>query len=68
MTSCPECASAKLTNPGTEHGERQDDEHAVTVAKYRCESCGCEFEVTERTEWETEVTKHGDNCKDEEVE
>ena len=59
MTSCPECSSANLEELGKEDGERQDDEHEVTVTKFRCNDCGCEFQKIERWEVETEVTAHG---------
>lgn len=59
MTPCPECASANLEELGKEDGERQDDEHFISLTKFRCNECGCAFEVTERFEVETEVTKHG---------
>jgi transposase-like protein len=68
MTSCPECSSSDLEELCTEHGERQDDEHEVTISKYRCNDCGCEFEVTERTEWETEILKHGSQASEGEFE
>ena len=66
MTSCPECCSSKLQELDTEYGDRQDDEHQVTISKFKCRDCGCMFEVTERTEWETEVTKHGSQATEEE--
>jgi DNA-directed RNA polymerase subunit RPC12/RpoP len=31
----------------------------VTITKYRCQSCGCEFQQIEHWEVETEVTSHG---------
>jgi len=59
MTSCPECASSAVEQLLSMRDDRQDDEHLVTVTKFRCQSCGCEFEVVERVEWETEITKRG---------
>lgn len=66
MTSCPECSSAQQEELETIHGERQDDEHQVTVSKFKCRDCGCMFEITERVEWETEVLKHGSQAEEEE--
>jgi transcriptional regulator NrdR family protein len=66
VTSCPECASSNLKSLGTEHGDREDDEHQITVWKYKCQDCGCKFEVIERIEWETEVLKHGSQAEEEE--
>jgi transposase-like protein len=65
MTSCPECSSAQLEELETIHGERQDDEHQVTVSKFKCRDCGCMFESVE---WETEVTKHGSQATEEDEE
>jgi len=59
MTSCPECTSSNLQDLGTEHADTGDQDYEVSTTKYKCKECGCEFEVTERTEWETEVTVHG---------
>jgi len=59
MTSCPECASSNLQNLGIEHADTGDQDYAVSTTKYLCKNCNCAFEVTERTEWETEVTVHG---------
>jgi transposase-like protein len=59
MTSCPECSSANSESLLTMNDDRQDDEHTVTITKYRCHSCGCEFQQIERWGVETEVTAHG---------
>ncbi|MGA3060141.1 MAG: hypothetical protein ABSD92_07185 [Candidatus Bathyarchaeia archaeon] len=64
--NCPECFSTQTEILLTMRDDRQDDEHMVTITKYRCLSCGCEFEVIERIEWETEVTKHGSREEDSE--
>ncbi|MGA3111585.1 MAG: hypothetical protein ABSE15_06070 [Candidatus Bathyarchaeia archaeon] len=67
MTSCPECFSADIESILSMRDDRQDDEHMVTITKYKCHACCCEFEVIERIEWETEILKHG-NQGEEEVE
>jgi len=59
MTPCPDCGSSDLQSLGLERGERLDDDHAILISKYRCKSCGCEFKEIQRTEWQTEVTRHG---------
>jgi hypothetical protein len=59
---------SNLKSLGTERGERQDDEHQVTISKYKCRVCGCKFEVTERIEWETEVLKRGSQATKEGLE
>ncbi len=59
MTSCPECASSNLQNLGSANKETGDQDYAVSTTKYKCQDCDCTFEITERTEWETEVTLHG---------
>jgi transcriptional regulator NrdR family protein len=43
----------------TMRDDRQDDEHAVTVTKFRCLSCGCQFQTVERWETRAEVLRHG---------
>jgi len=68
MTSCHECFSSLIEELSVKHGERQDDEHQITISKYRCRSCGCEFEVEERIEWETEVLRHGSQALEKEFE
>ena len=68
MTSCPECFSSQTESLLTMRDDAQDDEHLVTITKYRCLSCSCEFEVIERVEWETEVTKHGSQATEEDEE
>jgi hypothetical protein len=57
MTICPECSSAKTEIILTMHDDSQDD-NLTTIIKYRCLDCGCEFELVERWEIETKVTKH----------
>ena len=59
MTSCPECASTNLQCTGDEEAETGDQDYASSTTEYECKDCGCQFEVTERTEWITEVTVHG---------
>ncbi|MGA3061324.1 MAG: hypothetical protein ABSD92_13295 [Candidatus Bathyarchaeia archaeon] len=66
MTSCPECFSARTESLLTMRDDRQDDEHMITITKYKCHVCCCEFEVIER--WETEILKHGHQAAEEEVE
>ncbi len=65
MTSCPECCSDNLEELGREDGGRQDDEHFVARTKFKCRNCGCEFEVFERFEVETEILTHGNQAEEE---
>jgi hypothetical protein len=63
MTKCPDCLSADNEIILTWHDDRVD-ECLITITKYRCLDCGCEFEVVERWEIETKVTKHGKVCEE----
>jgi transcriptional regulator NrdR family protein len=65
---CPECFSANIERVLTMHDDRQDDEHMVTITKYKCKLCACEFQTVERVEWETEILKHGSQASEGESE
>jgi hypothetical protein len=57
MTCCPECFSTQIEILLAMRDDRQDDEHLVTITKYMCGRCGCEFQCVER--WEIEILRHG---------
>jgi hypothetical protein len=56
MTNCPECSSANTENLLAMRDDRQDNQ-TLTITKYKCKNCGCQFETREH--WEIQVTRSG---------
>jgi hypothetical protein len=59
-SSCPDCGFAgdlEVLKPQKQ--EMVDADHRYLITKLKCENCGCQFDVIERTELTYEITKHG---------
>lgn len=57
--NCPDCGLDELESLGIEKGERVDDEHCLLITQFKCRNCGCIFSEIQHTQWNSEVTKHG---------
>jgi len=61
---CPEC-DEDCPNIDWDSWGDAVPEYEGEVYIFKCPACGCEFEEITKTEFSTEVTKHGNTVDDE---
>ena len=67
MVYCPECRSYDVDQECNEaYSENQSDYYSSEVYDCICNDCGCEFTLTVTEE--AEVTKHGEEYEETQVE